>query len=212
MSHGQQLSLGGYRVNIDIIEKFAAAGLLTAFSIRFVPPIFEHGSWLNAVVLASEAMVVLFILIRRPTDAISRKWSDWLVGFGGTSAALCAISADGPPLVPTILCGLLMITGLAVSIAAKLTLRRSFGLVAANRGVIVSGPYRLVRHPMYAGYLMIHVGYLLSGPNVWNVFIYTLTTSFQIVRILAEERVLKSDPLYQQLCQKVRYRLIPLVF
>lgn len=105
-----------------------------------------------------------------------------------------------------------MTVGLVVSVAAKLTLRRSFGLVAANRGVIVSGPYRLVRHPMYAGYLMIHVGYLLSGPNAWNVFIYALTTGLQIVRILAEERVLKADPLYQQLCLKVRYRLVPLVF
>ena len=164
------------------------------------------------MLVASEAMVVLFILLRRPTTAISHRLSDWLVGFGGTTAGLCVISADGPPLMPTPLCGLLMLIGFCVSVGAKLTLRRSFGLVAANRGVIVKGPYRLVRHPMYAGYLMIYVGYLLSGPNAWNLFVYALTTTLQIVRVLAEERVLRRDPLYQQFCAKVRYRLIPLVF
>ena len=44
--------------------------------------------------------------------------------------------------------------GLAVVIVGKMTLGRSFGVVPANRGVVVGGPYRLVRHPIYTGYLI----------------------------------------------------------
>ena len=58
------------------------------------------------------------------------------------------------------------ISGFVLQLSAKLTLRRSFGVVAANRGVKASGPYRLVRHPMYAGYALTHVGFLLAGPNL----------------------------------------------
>src|ERR1700682_5194874 len=59
----------------------------------------------------------------------------------------------GPPL-PTLFCGLLITAGVLLQIYAKLTLRRSFGIIAANRGVMTSGPYRVVRHPMYAAYLL----------------------------------------------------------
>lgn len=212
MSNDQQVTVRGQNLNIDIIEKFIAAGLLTFFAIRFIPPVFEQGTWLNIVLLAAEAMVVLFILLRRPSVAISNKPTDWLAGFGATSLPFFAVPVGTAPIVPAALCGLVMILGLAMSIGAKLTLRRSFGLVAANRGVVTSGPYRLVRHPIYAGYLLTHIGYILSGPNVWNIAIYGATTALQIVRILAEERVLKADPRYQEMCSKVRYRLVPFVF
>jgi protein-S-isoprenylcysteine O-methyltransferase Ste14 len=93
-------------------------------------------------------------------------------------------------------CGFLMVVGLCLNTAAKLTLRRSFGVVAANRGVKVSGPYRLIRHPMYAGYALTQIGFLLSGPTLWNFTIYALAFSIQIARIRAEERILNNDPAY----------------
>jgi protein-S-isoprenylcysteine O-methyltransferase Ste14 len=39
----------------------------------------------------------------------------------------------------------------------------------ANRGVVSSGLYRLVRHPIYMGYLITHAGFLLANPTVWNI-------------------------------------------
>jgi len=100
-----------------------------------------------------------------------------------------------------------MLAGFAAQIAAKLTLRRSFGIVAANRGIKVGGPYRIIRHPMYAGYLLTHVGFLLSNPSLWNSSIYLIGFGFQLVRILAEERVLFQDKAYRVFAAQTRYRL-----
>ena len=46
----------------------------------------------------------------------------------------------------------------------KITLGRSFGVVPANRGVVVGGPYNFVRHPIYTGYLITHVAFLVANP------------------------------------------------
>ena len=106
--------------------------------------------------------------------------------------------------------GFALITfGWVIHLTAKLTLRRSFGVVAANRGVKTSGIYALVRHPMYLGYFISHVGLVLAVPSVWNLFIYGVTWTCLIARIKAEERVLAKEAEYQAYKAKVRYRLIP---
>lgn len=99
--------------------------------------------------------------------------------------------------------------GWVIHLTAKLTLRRSFGVVAANRGLKTSGIYALVRHPMYLGYFISHVGLVLAVPSVWNLIIYGLTWTCLIVRIKSEERVLAKEAEYQAYRAKVRYRLIP---
>jgi len=91
-------------------------------------------------------------------------------------------------------------------------LGRSFGIVAANRGVVSSGPYRLVRHPIYLGYLVTHAGFLLSNTSVRNVAIYAAAYVFQFARIYAEERILAQDGEYREYLRSVRYRLFPEVY
>ncbi|MFO1186535.1 MAG: methyltransferase [Alphaproteobacteria bacterium] len=105
-----------------------------------------------------------------------------------------------------------MFSGFAFQIWAKLTLRKRFGIVAANRGVQARGPYALVRHPMYAGYTITEIGFFLAHPSLWNGVVYMGAVSFQILRILAEERYLARDPAYGDLRTRVRWRLVPGVF
>jgi protein-S-isoprenylcysteine O-methyltransferase Ste14 len=76
--------------------------------------------------------------------------------------------------------------------------------------VISTGPYALVRHPMYVGVLVMVIGVPLALGSLWGLAILALTTPVLIWRILDEEQFLKNDlPGYREYTQKVRYRLVP---
>jgi protein-S-isoprenylcysteine O-methyltransferase Ste14 len=195
---------------LDIVEQIAVLALYTWLVIRLWPGEFSASNWYPVLLLLSEGMVVALLLIRRPTDRISIRGLDWLLAGGGTFIVLL-VGQGGAPLHGP-LGAVLMLVGLVIHVGAKLSLFRSFGVVAANRGVKAGGFYRLVRHPMYAGYMLTHVGFMLVAPSLWNLAVYAAAWAFLVARIYAEERVLSEDPKYLELKARVRYRLLPGVF
>ena len=102
--------------------------------------------------------------------------------------------------------------GIAVTSGGLLSLARSFGIVASNRGVVQGGLYRWIRHPLYAGYLLSHVGFVIAYPTSWNLFCVLLADGAQLRRIDAEEQLLSMDPTYREYRARVRWRLVPGVF
>lgn len=79
-----------------------------------------------------------------------------------------------------------------------------------DQKVISSGPYALVRHPMYVGVLVMITGVPLALGSWWGLAVIVLMTPVLIWRILVEEKLLKKDlPGYIEYAQKVRYRLVP---
>ena len=106
----------------------------------------------------------------------------------------------------------MMLAGFLIQVHAKISLGRSFGCVAANRGLKFCGPYRFIRHPMYFGYLLAHLGFLLVNLSVWNLCSYALCYLVQIPRLLCEERLLSEDLNYQKYSRLVPFRLIPGIF
>jgi protein-S-isoprenylcysteine O-methyltransferase Ste14 len=164
------------------------------------------------LVLISETTVLLFVLIRRPTLAISLRLGDWLLAIVATAAPL--MIQPGVDMLPALapLGVLLVAGGNGVQALAKLSLRRSFGIAPANRGVKSDGLYRFVRHPMYAGYLAVHIGVLILMPSLFNLVLYIIGWWAQILRLRAEEGLLSRDPAYVAFMGKVRWRLVPGVF
>lgn len=76
--------------------------------------------------------------------------------------------------------------------------------------VISTGPYALVRHPMYGGVLIMVLGVPLALASWWGLAFLALTISVLIWRILDEERLLKQDLSgYLGYTRKVHYRLVP---
>jgi protein-S-isoprenylcysteine O-methyltransferase Ste14 len=193
---------------LDVFER--AVVLLVFGHFAFV--MVGKASVLSLILLASESLPVFLILIRRPASALSDRTVDWLLALVGTILPLLAVPAGSGALVPPGLSGAIMLIGLYVQISAKLILGRSFGLIAANRGIKVAGPYRIVRHPIYAGYTLIHVGFLLGFPSLWNLVLYSTELTIQMARVLREEHLLNQDPSYRNYAACVRYRLIPMIF
>ena len=174
--------------------------------------VFHSANPFAPLALLSETAVVLFVLIRRPTQAITQRLGDWLLAVTATAAPLLIVAADKTLTVLVPLGLVLVFLGNCFQAWAKLVLRRSFGIAAANRGVKISGPYRYVRHPMYAGYLVVHIGLLALMPAPINLAIYAIGWWAQILRLKAEERLLGEDPAYRDYAAKVRWRLIPGLF
>jgi protein-S-isoprenylcysteine O-methyltransferase Ste14 len=93
-----------------------------------------------------------------------------------------------------------------------LALGRSFGIVPANRGLRTGGPYGLVRHPLYACYVVSWVGYVLENPVARNILVFSAAFVFQLLRMHREELFLKRDTGYRAYCNAVRYRVLPRVY
>lgn len=85
--------------------------------------------------------------------------------------------------------------------------------VSAGQKVISTGPYALVRHPMYAGAMLL-ILFTLVALGSWVGFPLSLPLIMVIVaRLLDEERFLKANLSgYEEYCQKVRYRLVPSIW
>jgi protein-S-isoprenylcysteine O-methyltransferase Ste14 len=80
----------------------------------------------------------------------------------------------------------------------------------AGQSVISTGPYARLRHPMYAGVLLMITGIPLALDAWWGLAIIAGGAPGLIWRILDEEKFLKKDlPGYVEYTHRVRYRLIP---
>lgn len=211
-------SLGRYLpsqlIALEILERGFISLLYASFAYRLLATYTDKDWFTLALVLTSESLPVILINIRKMSDNLSFNPVDWVLAFCGTTAPLLADCSVATPPVAYLreIIVVLILGGMCVQISAKVFLWRSFGIVAANRGVKMGGPYRVVRHPMYAGYTIAHVGTLLAFPSLFNATLYASALALQVARLLREERILRQDPVYQEFASRVRYRLLPGVF
>jgi protein-S-isoprenylcysteine O-methyltransferase Ste14 len=201
---------------VEVVRDFAArtfVGALFAFlSINLLRDFLDTGRLTGLLFLTSEGLVVVLTIVRKRASYVDRSLS---------SAVLTTISLVGPPLMragdgiallPDAVTAVVSSIGLAIVIAGKVTIGRSFGIAPANRGIIARGPYNVVRHPIYAGYLLTHAASLVAYPSVWNAIVVIGGDIALVLRALAEERVLSADREYQVYCNRVSWHLVPGVF
>ena len=165
-----------------------------------------------ALLVISESLGVFLILTRRFSKIVSTHPFDWALSLIAVNAPLLAVPAAASAFIPSQIASALMFAGMVIQISAKSALWRSYGLVPANRGVKTGGPYYFVRHPMYAGYTVIHIGFLLGFPSLQNLLLYLTTFLIEVARLMREELVLNNDPVYRDYAVRVRYRLLPGIF
>jgi protein-S-isoprenylcysteine O-methyltransferase Ste14 len=191
---------------VDLGERAIPVLLFSYLVTNLLPHIVTEP--LNALILVSEGLVAGFIVFRRQAIAVSMRPMDWIVALTGTVAPML-VRPGGHGLAPPQLMLVIFLCGVMLSIWGKLTLRRGFGIAAANRGVVETGAFGFVRHPIYAGYVLTYIFFLLLHPTLWNLCIYLVALAAMVMRIRAEERILAENPAYAAYMTRVRYRLVP---
>jgi protein-S-isoprenylcysteine O-methyltransferase Ste14 len=213
---------------LDVIERAVVLILFLYLADRMLPPLagliraeiaYPELFWLAAsknldaaLLVISESLGVFLILTRRFTTTVSTHPLDWALSLIAVNAPLLAAPAAPGTFIPSQFAAALMFAGMIVQISGKAALWRSYGLIPANRGVKTAGPYHVVRHPIYAGYTLTHIGFLLGFPSLPNLLLYLTTFFIEVARLMREELVLIKDPRYRDYAAAVPYRLFPGVF
>jgi protein-S-isoprenylcysteine O-methyltransferase Ste14 len=103
---------------------------------------------------------------------------------------------------------LVTLTG-SLSLVSLLAMGRLFGVRPALRGLVTSGPYRFVRHPIYLLYIIADIGYNLQEWNSVTLLLVLVGWASLVYRIHAEERVLSQHAEWPAYVVLVPYRLFP---
>ena len=87
--------------------------------------------------------------------------------------------------------------------------------IQTDRGHVVcdSGPYRIVRHPGYAGNILPLLGIVLALGSLWTLIPAAVALVIAVIRTALEDRTLQEElPGYQAYTRRVRYRLFPGIY
>jgi len=203
--HRQRLPQRAVRVCVNMAGAASAVWFARASFTYFE----QTHRLIGALFFVEQVWFAGAFLLRRPARTVSLGLGSWLLAAGGTFGGLL-LRQTGDHLVWGVRAGFgLQVAGLVLAIGSLAALGRSFGFVAADRGLVTRGPYAVVRHPIYAGYFLIQSGYVLQSLSWENLAVLVLTTACNIGRMIAEERVLRSSTEYEAYRQRVRWRVIP---
>jgi protein-S-isoprenylcysteine O-methyltransferase Ste14 len=160
------------------------------------------------LLLVGELITIGVVIFSKPSTTISTDLISVLSTVVATFYFIFISLGSGVQLAPVLLTEVVQIFAIGWQIISKIYLGRSFGLLPADRGIVTKGPYRLVRHPIYFGYFLNHLGFLLSAFSWWNFFTYVALYFFQAIRIFREEQLLMKNDEYLAYTEKVKYRII----
>jgi len=106
---------------------------------------------------------------------------------------------------------LCLAVGMILALYSLTYLGQRFSIVPEARGLVTTGPYHLVRHPIYLGEIISGVGLILPTLFSLHLVLFAVFLGAQIVRTTFEERILRSTyPQYEAYAAHTR-RLIPFV-
>ena len=191
-------------------DRLGAVALAAAYSMMAACRGVEMavpGRALPAALLSVQELLVASLLLVRPsTSAVSRRWSDRL---GAVAALLVPLGLRVPEVAGATVSAALEVAGLLLALLATATLGPHLGVLPAVRGVTTRGVYAVVRHPMYAAYMLLFIAYVMGEPSAHNAIFAVAACALLVLRLRAEEAMLGRHADYQAYRQRVPWRLVP---
>jgi protein-S-isoprenylcysteine O-methyltransferase Ste14 len=115
----------------------------------------------------------------------------------------------------SVLGDVMVATGLGLAMWVVVQNRYAAANITIEDGqpLVSTGLYGIVRHPMYSGNVILMIGIALALGSYWALLLVLVGLLLMAVRILDEEKLLNAElDGYRQYTQKVRYRLVPLIW
>jgi protein-S-isoprenylcysteine O-methyltransferase Ste14 len=168
-------------------------------------------SFVRAVAGIQTIILVITMVFRRtPVRVTPNPWY-WVLAFVATYGliAFLAFAQRGSPIVPIVIPGVLVMVSVALMIYARVSLGGSIGYVPADRGIITSGPYRFVRHPIYSGLFVTLLAFCLRAYSPLNLLLSIILVGLFMIKSMIEERFLCGNPQYAGYMKEVRWRWLP---
>ena len=195
----------------DFAGRAAISAWFVVFAVQIGAEFLRTGHLTGLLLLVSEMLVVVLTVMRRRAVRVDRAWRTRIVALA-SMVGIPLLRPVGIGIIPDAATAVMSAAGLLLIIAGKVALGRSFGLLPANRGVVCRGVYQVMRHPIYAGYLITHAAFLIAHPVGWNLLVLVASDTALLVRAIYEERTLARDPEYASYMTNVRWRVLPGVF
>lgn len=181
---------------------------LALFLVAMTVLSLAHTSWalsfetLDVIAYTGATLLLVANTLRRPVArADDRRWWVWLAC---TASALSFLLYTGD--------SALLLAVIALHVFGDLGLvylGSSFSILPARREIKRGLVYRIVRHPVYASYLVVDLVFVSQVPSLWNLAVAAIAIALLVLRARLEEEVLMGDPAYQDYCRVTRFRFVP---
>ncbi len=161
------------------------------------------------LVIAALDLLVAALLLTRAAPLRSGSAAQLAAATPAFVIGGAAVALAPPPGAWPVPAAALFAAGAIVVAVSLATLGRSFAILPARRALVTRGPYRLIRHPAYAGELAMVLACALAAPSWPVATLAMIAVPAVVVRIAVEERVMTADPAHAAYRARVRWRLVP---
>ena len=129
-----------------------------------------------------------FLISRNPTKVKSDSRINEVIAYLSSAFSFFYLNSYQSLPYAGLISSMLAVIGFTISTFAVFDLGGSFGVSPANRGIVRTGLYRYIRHPMYTGYIISEFGFVLLNP--FNFIIWGISIYLYFYRSILENRVL----------------------
>jgi protein-S-isoprenylcysteine O-methyltransferase Ste14 len=204
-------ALLGYRVLLNLLSQVRALPVHANFGDYLAGPL-TTGVYLLFCVIP----VGIYLVRPRPRARDGRVIAR-SAGLVGTTMLLVVGAFSSPvlftpPLFIRDAAVPLTLGAFGLGVYGLLYLRRSLSIIPEARRLVTGGPYRFVRHPLYAAEILAAFALVLARPGLWATLALVPFVAVQMLRAHFEESLLtRSFPEYKPYAAHTR-RLVPLVW
>lgn len=183
------------------------AGIAAAFTWRAV----ARGQGTGAVVvLVTGGVHALLFALRRPPKRVAVAVLPWAIALAGSQwHLLFPLAGEGARVAPPWLTKATAAAGAGLFLWARFALGRRFGIVPADRGIVDHGPYRLVRHPIYAASFLTSGAFVMEHFSLASLLLWVGGAGAALLKAAYEESFLSLSPDYGHYARTVRFRFVP---